>query len=242
MRQSHLQNKTVLITGCAKGLGRASALHLANAGATVIGHYHTSQTEAQQLLLELQHHSPQSTMHQADLRSEKQVNTMMQEIYNQHQRIDILINNVGSFIYKPFAEVEYTEFQDVIATNLSATFLCSKLVVAKMREQRFGRIINYGCAGADRLVIRELTTPYYIAKSGVISLTKIFAHTYASDGITVNAISPGILETSIADVKKIPAGRRASFDDILNALDFLLDPKSEYINGANIEVAGGWMF
>lgn len=108
-----------------------------------------------------------------------------------------------------------------------------------MQKKKWGRIINFGCVGADNLTIREKTTPYYIAKSGVIMLTKVLAYEYAKYGITINSISPGILQTSVAK-PKTPTGKFAEFEDIINAVNFLLKDDSSYINGANLEVAGGW--
>jgi len=238
---SYLNNKVILITGAAKNLGRALALSLAKEGAAVAAHYNESKKEAEVLREELRRHNEKSDIFRADLRNEKETRAMITAVEKQYGRVDVLINNVGNFIYKPFDEVEYDEFKDVIETNLYASFLCTKLVIDGMKEREEGSIINLGCAGADRLTVRELTTPYYIAKTGVILLTKIFARTYATHGVRINSISPGVLESSVAEPLSIPAGRRASFDDIVNAVLFLLSPASSYINGANIEVAGGWV-
>jgi len=235
-----LKNKIILITGGAKGLGRHLSINLAKQGAVVATHYNTSQKEAGTLLRSLKKYSPSSDIFQADLRSPGQTEQMFLSVLDRYGRIDVLINNVGNFIYKPFEKVSFEDFRDVTETNLYATFLCSKIAAKKMKKQKNGDIINFGCAGADRMIIRELTTPYYIAKSGVIQLTKIFASAYARYGVRINAISPGILKTSVAKLSNLPTGQYSSFDDILNALLFLLSPQSSYINGANIEVAGGW--
>ncbi|MBU6389522.1 SDR family oxidoreductase [Patescibacteria group bacterium] len=235
-----LRDQVVVITGCAKGLGRATALALAEEGAVIAGHFHTSRKEAAELLIRLRERNPRSSMRQADLRDESATRHLFEEIFKEYGRVDVLINNVGNFIYTPFPQTELRQFADVIETNLYTTFLCSNLVLERMKAQGGGRIINFGCAGADRQIIREKTTPYYIAKTGVIMLTKITARSYAEHGIRVNAISPGVLESSVAEPLSMPSGRRADFNDILNAIRFLLDPRSEYVNGANIEVAGGW--
>jgi NAD(P)-dependent dehydrogenase (short-subunit alcohol dehydrogenase family) len=238
---SFLKGKVALVTGSAKNLGRALALSLAKEGAIVAAHYHESEKEAKTLREELRRHNEKSEIFRADLRNEKETREMISAVEKTYGRVDVLINNVGNFIYKPFDEVEYEEFKDVIETNLYASFLCTKLVIEGMKARGEGNVINLGCAGADRLTVRELTTPYYIAKTGVILLTKIFARTYAPHGVRFNSISPGVLESSVAEPLSIPAGRRASFDDIVNTILFLLSPDSSYINGANIEVAGGWV-
>lgn len=233
--------KTILITGCAKGLGRHLAIALSQQGATIIGQYYTSSAEAKALEKKLHSKHPASKLFRANLRDEHQTKQMFKKIISQYQRIDVLINLVGNFSYKPFEKVTLEDMNDVIETNITSTFLCSKLVIEQMKRYQSGAIINFGCAGADRLTIRELTTPYYLVKTGVLMLTKIFAKTYAPYGIRVNAISPGVLESSIVKVEGIPAGRNATFDDILNAVNFILSPGSNYLNGANIEVAGGWI-
>ena len=231
-----LENKVVVITGVAHGLGRALAESLHAQGATIVGHYKSSQVEAESLAANLKG----MTLYQADLRDSTQIKNMFAKIITEHGRVDVLINNVGNFIYKPFEETSGEDFRDVIDTNLYATMECSEQVLPGMVAQKSGQIINFGCAGADRIIIRELTTPYYIAKTGVIMLTKITARSYAEHGIRVNAVSPGILETSIASPLHIPAGRRAQLQDIVRAVLFLLSPEAEYINGANLEVAGAW--
>lgn len=234
-----LSGHVAVVTGCAKGVAQAIAIALAKRGAVVAGHYYKSKMAADETREELKALSPTSDMFKANLRNHDEVRQMIVKIVHDYGRIDVLVNSVGNFIYKPFDEVSVDEFNDVIETNLTSTFVCSRLVLPVMKEQGGGKIINFGCVGADRLVIRGLTTPYYIAKTGVVMLTKIMAQTYAPFGITVNSISPGVLETSIAK-PEMPSGRYAQFDDIINAIDFLLLPTSGYVNGANIEVAGGW--
>ncbi len=238
----HATPETVIvITGAAKGLARHIALQLAQRGACIAAHYHTSEQEASSLRDELQERNPRSQLFRANLREASEVRGMIADVIRTYHRIDVLINAVGNFVYKPFDQVTVEDFDDVMETNPRSTFLCSSLVIEQMKSQRSGAIINFGCAGADRMTIRELTTPYYIAKTAVLQLTKIMARTYAPFGIRVNAISPGILESSIAKVDNVPSGRYATFDDIFNAIDFILKPQSSYLNGANIEVSGGWI-
>ncbi len=232
-----MNGKVVVLTGAAQGLGKALAFFFANQGALVALHYNTSKEEAEQIQREI---GDACRIYQANLRDQKEITTLFAAIYQDFQKVDILINTVGNFIYKPFDEVSVEDFSDVMETNLSATFACSKAVLPEMQKQGSGQIINFGCAGADRMAIKELTTPYYIAKTGIIMLTKIMARTYADQGIRVNCISPGVLETSVASVPNLPAGRKASFDDIANAIHFLLSPEASYCNGSNLEVAGGW--
>ncbi len=232
------QNKIALVTGSAKNLGRAISIDLAKQGTKVVIHYNHSEKEAIQTLKEVKKYSG-GIIVCADLTKPEDVIPMFRSIDKQLGSIDILINLVGDFIYKSVQSVEFDQFRNVIESNLYSTFLCCKQALPGMTKKKWGRIINFGCVGAENITIREKTTPYYIAKTGVIMLTKVLAYEYAKYGITVNSISPGILETSIAK-PPTPSGRNASFEDIINAVNFLLKKESNYINGANIEVAGGW--
>ncbi|MBI2611439.1 SDR family oxidoreductase, partial [Candidatus Gottesmanbacteria bacterium] len=123
-----------------------------------------------------------------------------------------------------------------------STFLCSQKVLPYMKKKRWGRIINFGCAAADAITIRKNTTPYYIAKTAVIMLTKVLAYEYAKYGITINSISPGIMPTSVTKPKSqfAQSTQLVQFSDITHAINLLLKEDSSAINGANIEISGGW--
>ncbi|HIK00997.1 TPA: SDR family oxidoreductase [archaeon] len=235
-----LIEKVAVITGSNRGLGRAVAIELAKRGAILVLNYRKSKKAADKAFAEIKRHSPKSILIKANVSSEKDVKRMFSYVFKRFHRVDILINNVGNFLFKKISQHSHSEFRGVIESNLYGTFLCSKSVLEKMRARKYGKIINIGCAGCDRITIREHTTPYYIAKTGVYMLTKAMAAEEAKYKININMVSPGILETSIVK-QKVPAGRLASHKDIINAILFLLNENSSYINGANIEVAGGWV-
>jgi NAD(P)-dependent dehydrogenase (short-subunit alcohol dehydrogenase family) len=235
---NNLKNKIALVTGSAKNLGREIAVGLARQGASVAVHYHSSTTEAQTTLSEVKKYSNGMVV-SSDVTNPTDVQRMFSQIGKKMGTVDILVNLVGNFIFEPISLTKFEKFKDVIESNLYSTFLCSKEALPHMQKKKWGRIINFGCVAADGLTIREKTTPYYIAKSGVIMLTKNLAFEYAKYGITINSISPGILQTSIAK-PPTPTGTFAQFPDITHAIRFLLTKESAYINGANIEVAGGW--
>ena len=113
-----------------------------------------------------------------------------------------------------------------------------------MERAGFGRVVNFADAAADLLRAVPTLTPYMVAKTGVLLLTKSLAHRYAEAGITVNAVSPGIIDNSVTKppggVSAIPAGRYATTDDIVNAVLFLVSEESGYVTGTNLKVAGGW--
>ena len=230
--------KVAFISGSAKNLGKAIALNLAKQGIKIAIHYNQSEKEAKKTFSEIKQHS-NALLVQGDLTKPSTVNSIFQEVTTVIGPVDILINTIGNFIFQPIQETDFNKFRDVIESNLYSTFLCCQAVLPKMRKRKWGRIINFGCVGAESLTIRKNTTPYYIAKTGVIMLTKVLAFEYAKYNITVNSISPGILKTSIVKTKT-PTGRLADFSDITNAVNFLLKEESGYINGANLEVSGGW--
>ena len=233
-------NKTIFISGSAKGLGAAIAKSIAREGAQVILHYRSSREDAQKTLNEIKKSSPNSFLVSGDLTREDDVKKIFEQIYAKADSVDILINTIGDFIYKPLAEASFSEFSNVITSNLHSTFLCTQAVLPKMRQKKSGIIINFGSVGCERILLRPHTTPYYIAKTGVYMLTKMFAHEEAKHGIRINMISPGALPTSVVKPDQFPAGRGTSFDDIINAIFFLISDKAAYIMGANLEVAGGW--
>lgn len=234
------KQQIALVMGAAKGLGAAIALRLAEEGYTVVVHYHASETEAAKTLEAVRALSPKSSTVTADVRSEPAVREMIQQVIQQYGRIDVLVNTIGNFIYKPLAETTLDEWKDLMETNLQSAFLLAQSVIPVMQQQKYGRMVFFGCAGADRMVTRPHTTPYYIAKAGVVMLTKQLGAEYAPDGITVNCISPGILESSVAEANT-PIKRKIPFTPVLNMISLLLEKDKEYINGANIEIADGWL-
>lgn len=233
-----LSGKIALVTGSAKNLGRAITLDFAKQGVKVVVHYHTSQKEANKTLQQIKKYST-GIIVKADLTNQQEVVTMFRYIVTKLGTVDILINLVGNFIFEPITTTTFEEFKDTIESNLYSTFLCCQTALTHMKKKKWGRIINFGCVAADSIIVRERTTPYYIAKTSVIMLTKVLAAEYAKYGITINSISPGILETSRVKLP-IPTGRYARLKDITNAINFFLKDESSYINGANIEVGGGW--
>ena len=236
--EKQLAGKTVLVTGSGKNLGRHLAVSLAKKGARVAVHYHYSRSEAEKTLSLIKKISS-GDIFQADLSQEKEVALLLGNIRQKLGPLDILVNLIGNFIYLPFSETTFAKFKDIIESNLYSTFLCCREALPSMKKKKWGRIINFGCVAADSLTVRKNTTPYYIAKTGVIMLTKVLAYEYAKFAITVNSVSPGILKTSVAK-PPTPTGGYTQFEDIENAVNFILLPASGYLNGANIEVAGGW--
>jgi len=236
-----LNGKIALVTGSSKRTGKAIAIALAKNGADVAVHYNKSKKEAESVKKEIEKLGKRSITIKADLSNPKEVEQMFKEIVKKFKKIDILVNNVGNFNSKNIDEYTTKEWNYLIDTTLNSTYYCCKFALPYMRKQRFGRIINIADSSADRIQAFPKATPYMIGKTGVMTLTKTLAVTEAKHNINVNAISPGVMENSVVKPDdEIPKKRFATYDDIINAVLFLLNKKSDYITGNNIKVSGGW--
>lgn len=233
--------KTAVITGSVKGLGRYIAFSLAKDGYTVALHYNKSRKEAEKLLFDIKKISPDSILVQADLRIDKEVKNEFKKIFLELKSVDLLINNVGNFIYKKFEDTSNEEFADILETNVLCTLYCSRAVLPQMRKEKKGHIINIGTVGADTLTLRQKSAGYFIAKNGLYHLTKMMAWEEARNGIHINMISPASLAEDIFEADQFPMGRSANYEDVYKVLRFLTSEDAYYINGANIEVAGAFI-
>lgn len=233
--------KVALVTGSAQGIGRAIALNLAAHDYTVIVHYLSSQESAADVIEQVQKSAPNSMMLKTDLTDANAIRKMFETVHESYQKLDVLINTVGNFgEYRKLEEVDIDEFDDVMDTNVRATFLCTQAALPLLRSSNEGRVVNFSCASAEHTLARKFTVPYYIAKGGIITLTKSWAEDLADENITVNAISPGIVENS-DNKQTVPMSRFATYDDITATVRYLLSSEASYISGANIEISGGWI-
>ncbi|MDO8512558.1 MAG: SDR family oxidoreductase [bacterium] len=233
--------KVAVVTGSAKGLGADIAKALARDGYTLVLHYHSSADDAKKLLAEIRKASPKSIMVKADVTDEDDVEKMFGEIIKRLGRVDLLVNNVGNFIFKEFGKTTNAQFRDMIESNLYSTLYTSRAILPLMRKQKSGLVINIGAVGCERLIIREMSTPYFLGKTGVYVLTKVMAAEEAQNGIRINMISPASMKADIFGKNDFPSGRPATGADVVRALMFLISPENSYINGANIEVSGGFI-
>lgn len=231
----------VVVTGAAKGLGRDVALFFAKEGYSVIAHYNKSRKEAQSLLLELKKYSDNSTIIQADLKNEKAVFGAFKDIYKKYKSIDVLVNNVGNFLYKKLKDTTNSEFRDVYESNVYSALFCTREVLPRMRRKKEGHIINVGVSGVDRAVLSDKVIPYFMAKNNLYVLTKAMAREEARHGIHINMVSPTSMRTDIFKKSEFPMGREAKYSDVIKVIKFLLSSDAYYINGANIEVSGAFI-
>ena len=231
--------RVALVTGSAKGIGRAILLALAREGFAVAVHYRTSEGLAEATRQEAEALGVRAIKVRADLTREEEVAGLVEEVRYHLGGVGVLVNNVGDYLYKPIEEVSLEEWRWILDTNLTATFLLTQKVLPLMVEQGYGRIVNLGYAGAQNLLARPHITPYAIAKTGVVLYTKAIAKRFAAAGITANVVAPGVAENSISKpIQEIPMGRLALLEEIARAVLFFVH--EPYLTGQVLEVAGGW--
>ena len=236
-----LDGRTVLVTGSAKGVGREVLLSLADAGADVAVHYHSSAEAAREIADDAAERGAEATTVRGDVTDEDAVDALVSAVEEDLGPVDVLMNNVGAFAPQHWAEIDVETWHRVIDTNLTATYLCSKRVLPAMREAEWGRIVNVGYASADRELVSPKNFVYFAAKAGVLMFTRMLAADTADDGITVNAVSPYVVENSDVFPEELPRGRPARFGDVAQAVRFFLEDGSGYLSGVNVEVSGGWL-
>lgn len=235
-----MSRPVALVTGAGKagGLGAYLAEKLAKTGYALAIHYRSSGADAVAHAARL----PEAAAFQADLSEETGARRLIEAVASHWGRLDVLINNAGAYHMSPLAELSPEQWHEGIDSTATATFFTTRAALPWLRRSGRGRVVNIGDAGAGRLVPRNLALGYHIGKTGVLLLTKSFARQEARQGVTVNMVSPGILENSIdLDHRPpIPAGRLGGFEDIWNAVAWLLRPESGYVTGNQIRVSGGW--
>ena len=234
------QRRVALVTGSAKGIGRAIAVSLAQSGHEVAVHFRSSADEAEEVASSIRSFGGPAKTFQADLTDDAAARALVQEVVDSMGGLHVVVNNVGNFAIGPFAAYSPESWRDMFASNLDSTFAVCQSALIHMRAQRYGRIVNFGYAGTDRLLARPQSVAYTIAKTGVTLLTKAIALSEISHGITANVIAPGFIENSVGDLPSLPAGRVGTYDDVCAAVRYFVSDEANYVTGQTLEVAGGW--
>ena len=236
--------QVALVTGAARRTGAAIATYLAARGAAVAVHYHTSGAAARELVEHLGGDAAGCHAEAADLTDPASVAAMVERITGRSGRVDLLVNNVGTFLVKPIERVAPAEWDRAIRTTVTAAFLVCRAVLPHMRRRGYGRIVNIADSAADKLSPQPTLAPYMVGKTGILILTRSLAAATADCDITVNAVSPGIMENSVTKPPggsgAIPKGRYGSYADLNGAIEFFLRRETSYITGENLKVSGGW--
>ena len=239
-----MKGKTVIITGGARGIGKAAALKLASLGANLVINYLGNDKAASETEEACKQLGAEILLIKGDVASAEQCEKIAAAALERFGRIDVLINNAGITRDGLLMRMEEKDFDSVINTNLKGTFLMTKAVSRQMLKQRYGRIINM--ASVVGITGNQGQANYSASKAGVIGLTKSFALEVAAKGITVNAVAPGFIETDTmtdaaieAAKALIPAKRMGSPEDVAEVIAFLASEQSGYITGQTVCVDGG---
>ena len=247
MQKATEVSRVALIPGGIRGIGRSLALMLARRGWAIAACYRKSGADAATLQSELQASGARFLIVRADVSNPDLAQNLVRQVESEFGRIDALINCIGSYHRVPLMEESIEGWHSMFDDNLHPVFYLSRAVAPGMMQRGWGRIINFSMVNADQQVAQPFVTAHYIAKIGVLVLTRSLARMLAPKGITVNAISPGFIESGSVPLeelsqsfKSIPAGYLGTPDDIAAAVSYLLSDEARYVNGANIQVSGGW--
>ncbi len=236
-----------LITGGAKGIGRGIALDLAARQWKVAICYRTSEAAAQNTAQEITTQGGQALAICCDVSDPVAAKNLVTQVENKWGRIDVLVNGAGPYHRVNLFDETIEGWNEMFDNNLHPIFYLAQAVAPGMKTRKAGHIINFGMANADQMEAQPDVTAHYIAKAGVLILTRTLAKLLAPYGITVNAISPGFIDSGSAPpqelaamTKRIPAGYIGTVNDTVAAVRFLLSEDARYVNGANIQISGGW--
>jgi 3-oxoacyl-[acyl-carrier protein] reductase len=242
-----MNDRVALISGGARGIGRAVALDLAARGWSVAICYRASAEEASAVVDAVKARGAGGLALQCDVSDPKAAVEWVEHVNKEWGRVDALINGAGPYHRVSLLEETNEGWHSMFDNNLHPVFYLSKAVIPIMKERKWGRIICFSMANAEQLIAQPQLTAHYITKVGLLVLARSLARLVAPHGITVNAISPGFIDSGSAPkeeleaaAKRIPAGYVGSVEDAASAVRFLLSDEARYINGANIQISGAW--
>jgi 3-oxoacyl-[acyl-carrier protein] reductase len=243
---SELNGKVAIVTGAARNIGRAVALALADGGASIVVNARSNRAEADAVAREIEASGVKAVVHIGDVADAAAVQAMADAAVKQFGRIDILVNNAALRQEKPFAEMRYVEWREILDVTLDGAFHCTKACLPALRKSGAGTIVNIG--GLSAHTGAKNRAHVVTAKAGIVGFTRALAHDLASDGITVNCVVPGLIGTPRPKDRPEPAhhlshqtitGERGKPEDVAAAVRFLCSPAARYITGQAIHANGG---
>lgn len=235
------EQRVGLVTGSSRGIGREIAIRLADDMRGVAVHYKDNQKAAEEAAAEIRKKGREAAIFQADLTSEGATKSLVGQAQAHFGRLDILVNNFGPIVVKPWPELTTADWELMFRSILLASFWTMTSALPGMRERGWGRIINIGYHRVEQLVAFTGIAAHAVAKTGLLILTRSAAASELKSGITVNMVSPGLIEGGIMPAGgKVPAELFGSKRDVAEAVSFLASDRAGHINGTNLIVAGTW--
>jgi len=243
--------KNAIVTGGSRGIGKAIAIALSKKGINVALTYRTDKEKALSVVRKIENNGDKALCIELDQKNRNNIRRVIEEMHESFGKINILVNNAAIAQEKAFETITDNDWDNMMEVNLRGPFILCQEVIPDMVEQSWGRIVNIASIGGQWGGYNQVH--YAAAKAGLINLTKSLARIYSKDGITVNAIAPGLVATDMsqnelnteAGKKKaasIPIGRIATAKEIANVVAFLASDEASYITGQTINVNGGMYF
>jgi 3-oxoacyl-[acyl-carrier protein] reductase len=239
-----LTDRVALVTGASRGIGRAVALALADAGADVAVNYRERVEDADAVAAAVRAAGRRGLAVGADVSDGAAVDAMLRRIEAELGAVDVLVNNAGIAIIRGVDELTEAEFDMTLAVNLKSAFLCTQAVLPGMRARRWGRVVNIS-SGAARGA-GGIGVHYNASKAGMEGLTRGYAARLVKDGITVNAVAPSLIDTEMMNarrdqyVARIPLGRMGTAEEVAQAVVMVIG--NEYMTGQTVQLNGGTNF
>jgi 3-oxoacyl-[acyl-carrier protein] reductase len=243
---SELSGKVAIVTGAGRNIGRAIALALSRDGASVLVNVRSNRAEAETVAREIGVRGGKALVHAGDVANASDVAAMAEMAASQFGGIDILVNNAALRREKPFADMTYAEWREIMNVTLDGAFHCVKACLPYLKKSGSGTIVNIG--GLSAHTGAKDRAHVVTAKAGIIGFTRALAHDLAPDGITVNCVVPGLIGTPRPKNAPEPAhhlvhqtitGERGKPDDVAAAVRFLCSPAARYLNGQAVHANGG---
>jgi len=240
-----LNGRVALVTGGSRGIGRAISLALASCGASVAVNYRQRENQAADVVAEIERLGGRALAVRADVSLGSDVTTMIGDIEQRLGPVDILVNNAGTATMIDIDDLTEAEFDQTLAVNLKSAFLCTQAVLRGMRARRWGRVVNLSSAAARGPGLVGIH--YNASKAGLEGLTRGYAGRLARDGITVNAVAPGPIDTEMAGplkasnvAQRLPVGRLGEASEVADVVMMVIG--NAFITGQTIPVNGGASF